>query len=216
MNLMESKWQKAFAQIYLMVLSQLLWIVGCVLGLGVFGWLPASILVFKLWEEVKSVTDVIRFRPFHFFKQHYFILLKKYAIPSGLLSLSIGILFINIIYFGSYGGGLRLIGVVMSLLILRLLFQVSGLFAYLLTHFDGYSQRDYWQNAFAYSVARLGEVIVWDVVIFALFLLIWQWVPGLLVLVGMGFLFGAFHFFYTCLVEGKDFSRLRYYWRQQD
>lgn len=216
MNVMENKWQKVFAYIYLMIFSQLLWIVGFLLGLGVVGWLPASILVFKLWKEVGSVTDVIRFQPFHFFKQNYFDLLKIYAVPSVFLSLIMGILLINIIYFGSYGGGLRLIGIVLSLLILRLLFQVSGLFAYLLTHFDGYSQRDYWQNAFAYSVARLGELIVCDVLMFTLLLLIWQWAPGLLVLVGIGVLFGVFHFFYTCLVEGKDFSRLRYYWRQQD
>lgn len=216
MDYKETLWQKIFSRIYLIAISNLLWLVGLVVGLGAVGLIPSSIAVIHLWQYRKDPSRLIRANLWRDFWQVYGRAIRTYWKESGLLSLSL-LIILTTVYYLSHGRSVEaMLLFYLNTISFILLCLVGEWFIYLSACFETYSQIERLRNALSYTLARMGELIIFKVFFWTGMALLWRISPGFIVLAGPGIFWCTHAAFYEAITSGKGFNQFRHYWRRDD
>lgn len=216
MDYKETLWQKIFGRIYLIAISNLLWFLGFVVGLGVVGLFPSSIAVIHLWQYRKDPSRLIRANLWRDYWQVYGQSIRTYWKESGLFSLSLLIILITVYYLSQRGSVGAMLLFYLNTISFILFCLVGEWFIYLSARFETYSRIERLRNALSYTMARMGELIVFKVFFWTAMALLWRLSPGFIVLAGAGIFWCIHVAFYEAITSGKGFNQFRHYWRRDD
>lgn len=210
------KLQKIFSWIYIAIFCHFLWIAGFVMGLGIFSIIPTSIATFALLNDWKHAVVQSRVKLISNWWDHFKQALKQYWWVSGIYSLIMIVMVTNYLFLQTQSSLISGVLFYVTLVIL-ILFSLIGLwFSYLVAFSKESSMKEIVQNAIAYTVSRLREILIAGVLIIAVIILLSDITPGFLVFTGMGIVMVSFDFVFTKLVEGHGFHTLGKYWRRED
>lgn len=214
MDYKDNKIQAFFKWIYNIMVIHFLWLAGFWLGLGLFGFLPTTITAFEILNEMTDKYQRERLRVFSFWWTHYKINMKKHVGASAGFSLLSWLLLINYNF-------LNLQTNFMSYLlfyIMIFLFILSGIvslwYSYVAARYSEMGLKELMQNAIAFSVSRLIEMIILITLFVGALLLVWTWLPGLVIFIGLGLGLLLCHWSFNKIHDGYGIHLLLSGWRK--
>lgn len=208
MNVREGKLNKLFNWVYVIMGTNALWVLGFVLGLGVFAIVPSTITIIDIYQQFSHPRKRDRLKMWRFWKEHFFKYLKKYWFTSFLFSLLFFVLFINYGYLNMASGLLSYLLFYITIFLVFIFFFVWLWFCYIRSYFTEVSIKETLVNAIAYTVSHFFEMLILFVLLVAAVLLIWEITPGLVVFTGIGGSFAAIHTVFTLIQNGTNLRTL--------
>lgn len=196
------------------VMGHAIMVLGLVLGLGLFLTLPALMTVFALYYQVRDRTDFARLEVVSFVWQHLTQFARSYALWSALWTLGILVIPLNMSYLLMHWGNTGFALTLVSILIWGLWIAVGSIFAYLRIQYPDYSDRELFQNALAYGVARYVEIFIGYVLIIGCLLFVEHLSLGLLIFTFFGIISYSFHMLFSLLISGVSLNQLIQQWRR--
>lgn len=215
MDYKENKVHVFINWIYIIIFTHVLWVVGFILGLGIFGLVPTTITSFEIMNEASDERTRSRLKIFSFWWGSYQKNLKAYYQTSALFNLYGVILFINHSFLNLQTSFLTYILFYLTIL----LFILGGLvflwFSFVAANYSNLTKREILQNAIAFPLARPVEMVAFFTVFITVSLMIWSATPGLLVFTGFGLLSFSSHWVFMKLHDGYGIHQLFKGWRSQ-
>lgn len=210
MNVREGKLNTLFNWVYIMMVTNALWILGVIIGLGFFSIIPSTITIMDIYQQFDHPRKRDRLKPWSFWKEHFFIRLRENWRLSFLFSLLFVILFINYGYFNLSSSLFSYFLFYITILLIFVVFLIGLWFCYIRSYYKDLNWKETLMNAVAYPVSHLVEMLIMVVLLAAAFLLIWEITPGLIVFTGMGGAFAFVHYVFTHIQNGsnlREFSK---------
>lgn len=212
----QSIWHRVTQLLYSVFIGQLIWLMGLVLGLGIFSLIPTTITTFQFINEVKGNVEISRMKELKFWWSNFRDNLKrtwKYSIIYSLL----GFILISNLYFLSYQASiLSMLVYFITFLLIFILIFIGVWFAYLMALYPEVGDREILQNAVAYPMAHILEMIIILVFTIGLLLVFQEVSLGLLAVMGIGSSFVLIYYGLSWLVSGRSLKQTFKQWRRQD
>lgn len=208
----ESRLQVGLAWVFGIVMATLFWVVGVVLGGGLFGLVPSTVTVFQFIQKMRMDSQRAQLKLFATWWNQYITNLKKYGVISGLFS-SLGIvLTANYMFLNTQTNYMTYLAFYLTIVMLVLVFFVFLWFSFLSSYYPEKSIKEIGRNAVAYPLAFALEMLVLMVLSVAVFILVWAVTPGLVVFTGVGSCLVGWHWAFKKLHDTDGRYRLKQYW----
>lgn len=204
----ESKIQLIMHWIYILVATNALWLLGLILGIGIFSLIPTTITVFQLFNEMRTERSRYRLRVWRLWKQRFKTNLKTYWKSSLVFIVLFAILFVNYVFLGTATGLLTYGLFYITIFLILLVFFIFLWFSFILAQIEELNMKEVIKNAISYPVVHFIEMIILIVFIIAIILLIWSWLPGIIVFIGISGVLAILHWIFTFIFEGHNLRAL--------
>lgn len=210
MEYKESKLQIVFTWVYTIFVSNIFWYIGVILGLGVFGIIPATICTYRIFKQTSSDFQRPRLRIFHEWGTAYKEEMKKHALVSFAFSMVAMILILNYSYLRSMVGLATLVIFYLTLILGLFLIIVALWYAFVAAYYPKLPKREIFQNAISFPLLRVLEMTVLIVLIITLLVIIseLQFLYGLMVLTGSSLILGLTHYVFKALHDGRSIKNM--------
>lgn len=208
MNFREGKLNTLFNWVYVIMATNALWVLGMIIGLGIFSIIPSTITIFDINKEFDHPRKRDRLKIWQFWKEHFFSHLKKYWGISVLFTILFIIMFVNYMYLSIASGILSYFLFYITVFLIFIFFLVGLWFNYIRSYYPDISIKETLMNSIAYTVTHLIEMLIMVVLIVAAFLLIWELTPGLIVFTGIGGALAFIHYVFTLIQKGTNLREL--------
>lgn len=134
------------------MLVNILWIIGFVVGLGIFGILPATFAALKVFAVVDE-KGFYRVKTIKLFYQTYCQAFKKMLMPSLIMGGLYAVLFLDYLYFLNQIAVWSYLLIVLHGMMAILLALISLWFVYLSVNHANETKRETFKNAFLVTMA---------------------------------------------------------------
>lgn len=186
MDYKESKIQRWLHWVYLVMCIHGLWVIGFLIGAGVLGLIPTTVTAYELMREAADPYTRERVKIFSLWRKQFKKNFMKYRMSSLLYSVYLFILAMNYTFLGMQTSLLTLI-LFYVVLFLFLFSLVAFLwFSFIAAEYPHLKQKEMLQNAIAFPLSRMLEMIISFTLLFTLLFIIWEITPGLVVFTGVG------------------------------
>lgn len=212
----QSIWQCLTQMLYIIFVSHIAWILGLILGLGIFSLIATTMTTFQFINEGQGSVEISRMREFSFWWSNFRDNLKRTWKHSLVYSFLFIILITNLYFLSYQGNPLSMIVYYVTFLLIFLLLCIGIWFAYLAAIYPEEENRTILQNAVAYPLSHLIEMIIVMVLVIALLLIGQEISIGLLVVMGIGSSLLLIFKSFTLLVSGMNLKQSLTQWRRQD
>lgn len=205
-----------FHWVYRCLLAQVICLIVCLMGLGIFGGLAGLQSAFSFLKETEDQDRTLRFIEFDVLKQSWDRLKQTWWLSLIFLVLLV-ILCLNLTYLMQAKTWLDLLLFVLNLLILLILILLVIVFAYISALYPQLSTKEAWSNTYHLVLARLLEFILCGAVIVAVMIALASFNLGLSLFLGLGIYLISYYQLIKCLLAGHSIHQLyKSYWRRDD
>jgi uncharacterized membrane protein YesL len=206
--------QKIFDNIYAVLLISIAWFIGLLIGLGIFSLIPTTIVGFKIAQEKdeKMMRSVKVF--FQFWWKTFKIIFKK----NWKVSISyIGLMVVFIINYLFLKMTTSFIGYLLFYITIFLFLFVQIVFlwvSYIRAKYPELSVKEMIRNALLIPGSRLIEMIIYTVLTVALYMLLIEFIPGLVIFIGTGLGIMLTNWTFSKIIEGHGLNNFNLIWKR--
>lgn len=204
----ESKIQIVLNWIYLTVCIHGLWVIGFLLGLGVFSLLPTTVTAFDLVREATDQYRGARLQGITYWWKQFKKNFKKYFVVSFVYHIILFVLAMNYSFLSRQSSMLTYFLFYLTIFLILLAMIVVFWFGFIASKYPHLSTKEIIQNAIAFTISRLVEMIIHFTLLIGLHLIIWNISPGLNVFTAMGIIVIATYFVFMKIHDGIGLHRL--------